>query len=44
MTRIGISAPEVGDEVEPVGADQRVEALHAVAPYLVLERVHPPSG
>ena len=31
---------EVGDEVEAVGPDERVEARTAVRPHLVLERVH----
>ena len=42
MTRIGISAPRSCDEVEPVGADERVEAGGAELADLLLERVHPP--
>ena len=35
---------ELGDDVEAVGADQRVEAADAVLADLVFERRHPPRG
>ncbi len=42
MTRMGSIEPEFGDDVEPAGADMRVEARGAELPHLVLERGHPP--
>ena len=35
---------EIPDEVEPVGADERIEARDAVGTDLVLEGVHPARG
>ena len=44
MTRIGIIDAELGDDVEAVGADERVEAADAELAHLVLERGHAPRG
>ena len=40
MTRIGSIERQLGDDVEPVGADERVEAADAELADLVLERGH----
>ena len=44
MTRIGICAPQVGDEVELPRSHQRVETAGAEGTDLRLQRGHPPRG
>ena len=44
MTRMGMHRGELGDDVEAVGPDERVEATDAEVAHLVLERGHAPRG